>query len=122
MDIKSVDILGKRYRVDTKNPKGLSPEILDNYYGWIEKDKGYIWIKDTLTEEHKFRTLFHEMGHGVFYRNGMSFSGLIPLEVEEIIVETFASMQYEFTRDFIKGLLKNEDNILRRKLQSFIKG
>jgi len=121
MELKSVNILGQKYKITTKNPKGLSKEIIDNYYGWIDKEKGSIWIKDTLTNEHKFRTLFHEMGHGVFYRNGINFSGLIPAELEEIIVETFASVMYEFMTDYIKGALKHEDHILRGKLQSLFR-
>ena len=122
MEVKSVQILGQKYKITTKNPKGMTDDMAENYYGWIEKEKGSIWIKENLSLEHKYRTLMHEMGHGVFYRNGINFSGMIPAELEEIIVETFASMQYEFMRDFIKGVLKHEDNILRGKLLAFTKG
>ena len=122
MEVKSVQILGQKYKITTKNPKGMTDDMAENYYGWIEKEKGSIWIKGNLSLEHKYRTLMHEMGHGVFYRNGINFSGMIPAELEEIIVETFASMQYEFMRDFIKGVLKHEDNILRGKLLAFTKG
>tara|TARA_R110000868_G_C10972634_1_gene770615 strand:+ start:6580 stop:6984 length:405 start_codon:yes stop_codon:yes gene_type:complete len=119
MDVKSVNILGQKYKITTKSPKEIPPELLDQYYGWIDKENSSIWVKDSLNNEHKYRTLMHEMGHGVFYRNGINFSGLIPAELEEIIVETFSSMQYEFMRDFIKGVLKYEDNILRGKLLAF---
>ena len=122
MDVKKVSILGQKYKISTKTPKGMSDEMAENYYGWIEKDKGHIWIRKDLTLEQQYRTLMHEMGHGVFYRNGINFSGMIPGELEEIIVETFSSMQYEFLRDFIKGLMKYEDSILRGKLSAFCKG
>lgn len=113
MDITSVVILGQKYKISKKAPNG---EVSDAFYGWIEFEKNKIWISDRLSLEHRLRTLFHEMGHGVFYRNGVKFSGMIPVELEEILVETFASMQYEFLKDLIKRLLKYEDNILRGKL------
>jgi len=122
MEVKSVQILGQKYKVTIKTPKGVDKDLLDQLYGYIDKEKEYIWINEKLNNEHFYRTLFHEMGHGVFYRNGINFSGMIPSELEEIIVETFASMQYEFMRDYLKGLLKYEDNILRGKISAFTRG
>ena len=122
MDLKYTTILGQKYKISTKTPKDISPETLDQYHGYCQREKNFIWINDRLDMEHKYRTLFHEMGHAVMYRNGVTFSGAIPIEMEEILVETFASMQYEFMRDFLKGMLKYEDNILRGKLLAFVRG
>lgn len=106
MEVKSVNILGQRYSVSTKAPRDLSPEQQEMYFGQCDREKGKIWLQSKLNTEHKYRTLFHEMGHACFYRSGVSFSGMIPIEMEEIIVETFASMQYEFLRDFLKKAAK----------------
>lgn len=122
MEVKSATILGQKYKVTTKTPKDLDPETAATLYGCCILDKNLIWINDKLNLEHKYRTLFHEMGHAVMYRNGVSFSGAIPMELEEILVETFASMQYEFMRDFLKGMLKHEDHILRREILAFVRG
>jgi len=122
MEVKSASILGQRYKITTKTPKDLTPEMVEGLYGHCNREEHIIWINEKLSMEQKYRTLFHEMGHSVMYRNGVAFSGAIPMELEEILVETFASMQYEFMRYFIKRMLKHEDNILRRELSSFVRG
>ena len=106
MEVKSVNILGQKYKVTHKAPKDLTPEQSEGYFGICNREDGSIWISERLNIEHKYRTLFHEMGHAVMYRNGVSFSGAIPIELEEILVETFSSMQYEFLRDFLKKASK----------------
>ena len=120
MDIKKVNILGQIYKVTTKTPKGMPEDMADNFYGHCERDKSLIWINNKLDNEHKYRTLFHEMGHATFYRSGVSFSGAIPMELEEIIVEVFASQQYEFMQDLIKGLLKYEPTEIKDRLLAII--
>jgi hypothetical protein len=122
MDVKSATILGQKFKVTTKLPKDTPPEMMEGVYGTCDRITHTIWINERLSLEHKMRTLFHEMGHAVMYRNGVAFSGSIPIELEEILVETFASMQYEFMRDYLKGMLKYEDNILRGKLLSLVRG
>ena len=122
MDIKKVNVLGQRYRVTTKNPKGMPSEMLESHYGICDRESNSIWINEKLNTEHKYRTLFHEMGHATFYRSGISFSGAIPMELEEIIVEVFASQQYEFMEEFIKGLLKHEPSEIKDRLLAFISG
>ena len=119
MNIKKVDILGQKFKVTHKN-KGVSQEMVDTHYGTCNREEHTIWINEKLSTEHKYRTLFHEMGHATFYRSGVSFSGAIPMELEEILVEVFSSQQYEFMRDFIKELLKYEPTYIRQQLQDFI--
>ena len=120
MDIKKVDILGQRYKVSTKTPKGLTPEMVEAHYGHCDREASVIWINGKLNAEHKYRTLFHEMGHATFYRSGVSFSGAVPHELEEILVEVFASQQYEFMREYVKGLLKYEPTEIKKRLLAFI--
>lgn len=119
--IKKVDVLGQKYKIIMSN-KGITKDILDTCHGYCMRDEGLIWINPKLNLEHSYRTLFHEMGHAVMYRNGVAFSGSIPMELEEILVETFSSMQYEFLIHFLKGMLNYEDDILRREILSFIRG
>ncbi len=106
MDVKSVTVLGQKYKITNKIPKDLDEITADMLFGRCDREKGIIFIHEKLDVEHKYRTLFHEMGHAAMYRNGVAFSGAIPLELEEILVETFASMQYEFLRDFLKKASK----------------
>jgi Zn-dependent peptidase ImmA (M78 family) len=108
MEIKNVSILGQKYKLTLKAPKEYSQEQIESYYGTCQRDKSIIWINEKLDIEQRYRTLFQEMGHGLMYRSGVSFSGVVPLELEEIIVETFASMQYEFLRDFLKQASKGK--------------
>lgn len=122
MDVKSVNILGQKYKVSTKNPKGMPPEMVDAHYGHCDREASFIWINGKLNLEHKYRTLFHEMGHATFYRSGVSFSGAIPMELEEIIVEGFANQQYEFMRDYFKGLVRYEPTEIKKRLLAFISG
>lgn len=122
MDLKHINILGQKYRVTTKTPKGMPAELLENHYGICDRESNSIWINEKLNSEHKYRTLFHEMGHATFYRSGISFSGAIPMELEEIIVEVFASQQYEFLRDLIKGLVKHEPTEIKERLLAIISG
>ena len=120
MEVKNVTILGQKYKISKDNK--MPEAILEELHGYCDREKSIIWVNPKQSLEHKYRTLFHEMGHGVMYRNGVSFSGMIPIELEEIIVETMASMQYEFTRDFLKGLLKHDDKLLRDKISTFVRG
>tara|TARA_R110000751_G_scaffold260103_1_gene359416 strand:+ start:161 stop:526 length:366 start_codon:yes stop_codon:yes gene_type:complete len=121
MDIKRVNVLGQIYKVKSDNKK-VPQDIIDSQYGHCDRDSSYIWINEKLSNEQKYRTLFHEMGHSVVYRNGVAFSGALPMELEEILVETFASMQYEFLRDLIKGLMKYEDiDDIKDRLSSIIR-
>lgn len=106
MDVKSVSVLGQKYKITSRPPKELTPEQSEGYFGICMRDKSLIWIHDKLDIEHKYRTLFHEMGHAAVYRSGISFSGAIPMELEEILVEVFANVQYEFMRDFLKKASK----------------
>lgn len=108
MELKSVKVLGQKYKITSKAPKDLSPEQVQGYFGTCDREKGSIWLNDRLDTEHKYRTLFHEMGHAVMYRNGVAFSGSVPIELEEILVETFASMQYEFLKEFLKKVLSGK--------------
>lgn len=119
MEVKKVNILGMDFKVTSKLAKGDVKEIADQVMGYCHKEDSRIWINPKYSKEHYWRTLFHEMGHATMYRNGINFSGMIPYELEEILVETFASVFYEFNRDYIKKVLKLEDNLLRDTLLSF---
>ena len=120
--VKSVNILGQKIKVTTKTPRELDQDTARLYYGHFDREKALIWInKDIKTNEVKFRTLFHEMGHVAFQRSGVSFSGAIPMELEEILVEVNANVFYEFMADLIKDCLKENDiTRLKNKLQAYI--
>lgn len=123
MNIKKVDIMGLKVKVTTKTPKELLiTDTAKLYYGHYDRESNHIWInKDIGNNETRYRTLFHEMGHATFQRSGVSFSGAIPMELEEILVETNANVFYEFMANFIKDALKEKDiAVLKNRLQSFL--
>jgi len=122
MEVKSVNVLGQKYKVTTRPAKEMPAEMVEALEGNCDRYASRIWINQRSTVEQYYRNLFHEIGHAAMYRNGVAFSGMVPHELEEILVETFASANYEFMRDWIKGMLKHEDNILRGKLLAFVSG
>lgn len=54
----------------------------------------HITIRKDLTHESKVETLFHELGHALMWRLGMSNTAM-PNDIEEIIVEGFANFIME---------------------------
>lgn len=122
MDVKKIDVLGRKYKITNKIPK-KHPDLPDTYMGLCMDDIGLIYLNKDLREgEEYWTTLFHELGHAVMYRNGVRFSGAIPLELEEIIVETMASGYYNLFKQMLKELMKNANgssDIYRDKILSF---
>lgn len=107
--LKKVNILGKDYKITRKLPieaikQGFSD---DSFMGLCMDAESTLYINKAYKGgEDYWATLFHEINHGVFYRNGVRNSGLIAIETEEIIVETMASVQYETTKAILKQILK----------------
>lgn len=120
--LKRVDILGKTYKVGEKLPKSEKFAMIPNeYMGLCMDDVAHIYLNSELREgEEYWTTLFHEFGHGVMYRNGLRFSGAIPMEIEEIIVETMANAYYGLFKTMLKDLTKDGNySVLRDKVRSF---
>lgn len=107
--LKKVNILGKDYKITKELPKEAISQGFteDSFMGLCMDDKSELYVNKAYPEGEKYwATLFHEINHGVFYRNGIRNSGLISMETEEIIVETMASVQYETTKAILKEILK----------------
>jgi len=62
--------------------------------GLFMSDKKLIMVEKALSKEEKTQTLIHELGHAVIWRCSITQSGLVP-EVEEMIVDTYATMMTE---------------------------
>lgn len=123
MNIKSVMVLGQKVKVTTRTPKELVESGTSlMYMGHYDGEANLIWInKDIGDNESKMRTLFHEIGHVTMQRSGVTFSGAVSRELEEILVETNANVFYEFMSKIIKDALKEKDiAILKDKLQALI--
>jgi hypothetical protein len=120
MKFKKINVMGQEYKITTKVPNDIPLELLQHYYGRCDREKMEIWIKDSLSNEQKYRTLFHELGHAVFARSGVLYSGAVNHELEEILVEVFGNHQYEFMRDYIKGLLKLKPEQIVSELKKFL--
>lgn len=117
MTLKSINILGKRYKI-----KKLTSNFDENYLGVCQDDIATIYLNTKLREgEEYWTTLFHEVGHGVMYRNGIRFSGAIPLELEEIIVETMSQAYYVMFKAILKDIKNGKDNIFSDEVDSFCK-
>jgi hypothetical protein len=126
--LKSVDIFGKKYKISSNYKKLKIPsEQIDPsedgflLYGYCLREEGLIFINPNLSEGQKYRTLLHEMGHGLMYRNGILFTGQIPPELEEQLVENFSNMHFEFMQQWIAQLLKLDDTIIREYLKMLVK-
>jgi Zn-dependent peptidase ImmA (M78 family) len=110
---KSVNILGRKSKISTKFKKGTSQELKSimarDYDGLFHGSSGEIWINPRQDLECQWRTLFHEIGHGVMYRNGLRFSDLVDERVEEVIVETFANVYFELFDSMYPNFWKDEE-------------
>ena len=82
-------------------------ESLNLYYGEIKVDGLFnllnkeILIEKALPKEEKLQTFIHELGHALLWRVGMGQAG-ISVEIEELIVENFATMITEMFNLTIK--------------------
>ena len=123
--MKDVVVLGQKYKIIRKLPTELVKAMRRegeecNFVALFMGQEKKIYVDPHVSNEEFWRALMHEMGHGVMYRNGVHFSGAVPVELEEIIVETFASAFYEFTTSMVKGWLKYDTDTIRDKLRSFV--
>lgn len=108
---KKLNVLGKDYKISKKLSPDLAIQINeDDFMGLCMDDRGEIFINKAYKHGEKYwATLFHELGHATMYRNGIRNSSLVPIELEEIIVETMASVQYSTTREILKKVVKLGD-------------
>lgn len=111
---RSVEVLGKKYKITKKFPKekgkeDINKELQREFMGLFISDKDLIWINPKQSEEDQWRTLFHELGHATMFRNGVRFSGEVPDGLEEIIVETFASVFFECFNKLYPEFYREED-------------
>lgn len=107
MKFKQIDILGKKYKIKKMPKKYMSGGEFD-YLGICDDRKALIYLNPKLQEgEDYFTTLLHEIGHAIMYRNGVRFNGMIPIELEEIIVETGANVFYGLLKQVLKDIEKS---------------
>ncbi len=85
--LKTVSVFGKKIKV-----KYALCE--DGFAGFYVPDEHVIVLDPRSDKEARLHTLLHEMGHALFHRAGLMQSKL-PLELEEVIVEQFATMLLE---------------------------
>lgn len=88
---KSINVLGMKVKI--KQVKNLK---LDGHlvHGYFDPNNNLICIEKDMSDEHKWRTLFHELSHALTFRNGFTFAGLSGA-MDEILAETNSSMIYE---------------------------
>lgn len=114
---RSVNVLGQKYKITHKHPKKYRSEFFSKEQlkewefgvdGRFFADTRTIWVSPHLSNEDQWRTLFHEIGHAVLIRNGVAYSGSIPSALEEILVETNASVFFEFVNSMFPKFYDEE--------------
>lgn len=87
---RKVEVLGMKVRVKLEDMK--KDHVLGNYKH-LER---VIRIEKSLPLDEKWQVLFHEMGHALFIRGGAAFTQHISEEFEELIVEQYAQLMWDF--------------------------
>ena len=106
VEMKSVTVLGEKYKITSKIPRKHKDEIVEElYHGVCIPDDAIIWLNPKLEGKNYWRTLIHEVGHATMEANGLRYTNLIGPEIEEIIVESNAKAMYELFRGIIKELI-----------------
>jgi len=87
----SIDVFGATIEIIERKYLTFGEDKVD---GLFIPDQKVILIEKTLSKEDKIQTLIHELGHAVIWRVSINQSGLSP-ELEEVIVDTYATMLTE---------------------------
>jgi len=106
---KKISVLGRKHTVTTRIDRKLPKEVARDYDGLFHGSTGKIWVNPRQNDENQWRTLFHEIGHAIMYRNGLRFSDLVDERVEEVIVETFGNVYFELFDSLYPNFWKDED-------------
>ena len=88
---KSIKIFGQTFKFQYVD---LEDQDID---GEVKAKKSLIIIDENLEGEELQHTMLHEIGHAIFHRMGWKQS--IPHELEEVIVDTYATFlidNYDF--------------------------
>lgn len=88
-----VIIFGKKIKIVKKDGLVKNEEAFAIY----DSEKFIIYIDSSLPKNTALESLFHECGHALFHRAGLSQSKIIS-DLEEVIVEQFAIM---FAENFL---------------------
>lgn len=111
---KKVSVLGRKHVVKKSLPKDLPKTVKDamnrDFDGLFYGAKAEIWINPKQDLEAQWRTMFHEVGHAIMYRNGLRFSDLVDERVEEVIVETFGNVFFELFDSMYPEFWKGDDD------------
>lgn len=94
---------------------------ITDYYGAFEKDDGLlgqtnyddltIYIRDSLCDDAKRKTLIHEMVHALLYSSGRLYTNNFDREdVCELIASYLQSMMYHFNEVWNKYLLWRKEH------------
>lgn len=98
---KKINIFGRIHKVSTCKNLFLPNGIMVR--GYFESVNAIIKLEEDQTPQEMIQTLLHEMGHALINRISIDQSGMPP-EVEEIIVDAYATMISEiFTLKFKKS-------------------
>lgn len=87
---RKVSILGMDVKIKLED---LKKEHLQGNYKHLDR---IIRIEKSLPLDEQWQVLFHEMGHALFIRGGVFFTQHISHEFEELIVEQYAQLMWDF--------------------------
>lgn len=91
---RTLDVYGDKIKLRVRHP--VKDSDGNKVVGTYCYDDGIIEIDSRLDDDQKIHTLLHELGHAVFHRlSAGHLDNNIPYELEEIIVNSFATLYTE---------------------------
>jgi Zn-dependent peptidase ImmA (M78 family) len=87
--LKSVVVLGRKIPIKYCSEARMN-QWINGAVGIYDSETQSIYLLKTLNRKSMIRTLAHEIGHVVF--NLTCLDNVLPLELQEIIVQTYATL------------------------------
>ena len=111
--VKSISVLGRKYRVKYTCPEKMKKDIGFNVFGFCNLENDTIYIDKNLKENKLTTTLYHEIVHCIFHRIGAD--QVLSHELQEMLCESIGSSFFEMHDKTLRKITRLEKEIKRQK-------